>query len=153
MRQKLDRRTALEVFDNFIFKMDGQLEGLQELAAETQLDYSLDSVDRLEMWFSTHRADMPNGLDEGDLIVLGGRYLGEVMRLNFKGVWHLSLENPQDLYYNQPVIVGHTKLGTSFAPISVMRGFALRGKQGALRKAIEAQVDFRPPDTDGMVES
>lgn len=73
-----------------------------------------------------------------------GRYLGEVMRLNHHGRWHLPLDDPKNVYFNQPVIVGHRSAGVVFAPISVMRAYAVRRKVGTVSTAFRNHADPNP---------
>lgn len=81
------------------------------------------------------------------------RQLGEVVRLNYGGKWVLSLEDPQSPHFNMPVLVGHAPVeGVEFAPILVMRSYALRRKKGTLKRAVDAQVSPEPLDLSGMTE-
>lgn len=55
--------------------------------------------------------------------------------------------------FNSPVIVGHFQVpGLEFAPISVMRAFAIWREPGTLRRAIEAQVASLLLDLSDLVE-
>ena len=140
MNPDIDRHDAQAQFDRFVFQMDDRIEALQTFAAAFDLDLGIDSLERLEAFFSAHRDAPPDGLDETDLIVLCGRYLGEVVRTNFGGAWTLPLDDPHDVYFNQPVIAGHVAGDHVFAPLAVMRGFARRRRAGMLRVAVAAQT-------------
>ncbi|CAH0351036.1 hypothetical protein [Aquabacterium sp. CECT 9606] len=79
--------------------------------------------------------------------------LGEMVRLRFGGTWHLPLNDEKNINFNAPVIVGHTPIaGLEFAPLSVMRAYALRRKPGTLRRAVEADIHIKPVDLSGLIE-
>lgn len=155
MAAHLDPQQALEVFDDFIFRMDDQVEGLMRdgMRHGVVLDLTDASVGRLERLFDLMApADAPADL-RSSLVVTFGRYLGEVMRLNHAGRWHLPLDDPKNIYFNQPTIVGHRPGGVLFAPISVMRAYALRRKPGTVATAFRNQADPpRPLNLDGLIE-
>jgi hypothetical protein len=149
----INKKDYEDKFDNFLMVMDAQLEALSEQATKRNItfDYTLSDLERLEELFAlmTKSADkeMVN-----DLIVTFARHLGEVVRLNIGGKWHLPLDDKKNVNYNTPVIIGHSIKGLEFAPISVMRSFALRRKPGTLRRAVEAQIDIKPLDLSDLVE-
>lgn len=52
-----------------------------------------------------------------------------------------------------PVIVSHSAIpGLEFAPILVMRSYAIYRKEGTLRRAVEAQTHPRPLDLGELAE-
>lgn len=151
---KIDKKSAQEDFDNFLMVMDDQLEALEEEASKRgiKLDFSLNDLERLERLFDL----MSEGLDKdatSSLVVTFARHLGEIVRLNFGGKWHLSLDDPNNVHFNKPVLIGHTAVeGLEFAPTFVMRGYALRRQPGSLRRAIDAQINVKPLDLSGLIE-
>jgi len=151
---KIDKAAAEEDFDNFLMIMYDQLDAFQYLASSKgiNLDFSLDDLDRLETLFLllTEHADKDT---ISSLIVTFARHLGEIVRINYGGKWVLPLEDERNINYNTPVIVGHSPIeGLEFAPLSVMRGFALRKQPGSLKRAINAQIDIKPLDLDDLLE-
>lgn len=151
---KIDKKTAQEDFDNFLMVMDDQLEALAEEAAKRgiRLDLSLNDLERLERLFDL----MSEGLEKDEkasLVVTFARHLGEIVRVNFGGKWHLPLDDPKNVHFNKPVLVGHTAVdGLEFAPTFVMRGYALRKQPGSLRRAVDAQINVKPLDLSGLIE-
>lgn len=151
---KIDKAAAEEDFDNFLMVMYDQLDAFQDLASSKgiHLDFSLDDLDRLETLFLllTEHADKDA---ISSLIVTFARHLGEVVRINYGGKWVLPLEDERNINFNTPVIIGHSPIeGLEFAPLSVMRGFALRKQSGALKRAVNAQIDIKPLDLDDLLE-
>ena len=120
-----------EKFDDFLMAMDEQLDWLGDEAAKygIKLDFSLGYFERLEQLFDL----MSEGLDKiavSSLVVIFARHLGELVRLNYGGKWVLPLNDEKNVNFNTPVIVGHTSIeGLEFAPITVMRAYALRRKK------------------------
>ncbi|MBU9366511.1 hypothetical protein L0Z42_04600 [Burkholderia multivorans] len=149
-----DRKSAEEEFDNFLMNMDDQLDWLSRKAEEhgIELDVGLDDLSKLEKLFDL----LSDGKDKdyvSRLVVTFARFLGEIVRENYGGKWTLPLDDEKNINFNTPVIVGHVPIeGLEFAPLSVMRAYALRRKQGTLRRAVDAQVNPKPVDLSGLEE-
>ncbi|QVN13191.1 hypothetical protein [Burkholderia sp. LAS2] len=149
-----DRKSAEEEFDNFLMNMDDQLDWLSGKAEEhgIELDLGLDDLSKLEKLFDL----LSDGKDKdyvSRLVVTFARFLGEVVRENYGGKWTLSLDDEKNINFNTPVIVGHVPIdGLEFAPLSVMRAYALRRKPGTLHRAVDAQVNPKPVDLSGLEE-
>lgn len=150
----MNKSEAQDKFEIFLVAMDDQLEALKNEAAlrGIQLDSSLADLERLEHLFDL----MSEGMDKeakASLVVSFARHLGEIVRLRFGGSWHLPLADEKNVNFNTPVIVGHTPIsGLEFAPLSVMRAYALRRKPGTLRRAVEADIHIKPIDLSGLIE-
>ncbi|WP_080409427.1 hypothetical protein [Burkholderia ubonensis] len=149
-----DRKSAEEEFDNFLMTMDDQLDWLSEKAGEhgIELNVKPDDFPGLEKLF-----DLLSGGKDKDyvsgLVVTFARFLGEIVRENYGGKWVLPLDDEKNVNFNTPVIVGHTPIdGLEFAPLSVMRAYALRRKPGTLQRAVDAQVNPKPVDLSGLAE-
>ena len=149
-----DKAQALEKFDEFLMIFDEQTDALENDAANRGivLDFSIASLEKLEQFFPM----MADGADKdmtNRLIVYFARYLGEIVRTNFGGKWVLSLDNPKNVNFNTPVIVGHTPMeDLEFSPIGVMRAFALKRQSGMLWRAIDADINPNPLDLSELVE-
>lgn len=149
-----DKKKALEDFDDFLMIMDEQLDALENDAEARgiKLDFSLSSLAKLEELF----LKMANGADKDmrdRLIVYFARYLGEIVRTNYGGEWQLSLDDPKNVNFNTPVIVGHTPIqGLEFSPIGIMRAFALKRRPAMLWTAIDADINPSPLDLSGLTE-
>ena len=111
-----------------------------------ELDVKSDGLQKLEELFDL----LSNGKDTDHtkaLIVIFARYLGETVRKSYGGKWILSLDDQKNINFNTPVIVGHTPMvGLEFAPLSVMRAYALRRKPGTLQRVVDAQINPKPVD-------
>lgn len=143
-----------ESFDRFIFIMEDQLEGLEEKAEShgVTLTRDLNGLEKLEQLFDEITV---GALREGknELSVTFGRYLGEIVRETFGGKWHLPLDNPKNINFNTPVVIGHTKIdGLEFPALSVMHAYSLRKKPGLLRSAVMSQVEPKAVEIDHLEE-
>jgi hypothetical protein len=151
---KVDKKLALEKFDDFIFEMDDQLDALRELARVhgIALDMSAEDFERLEQLFDL----MADGVDSErrkDLVVSFARYLGELVCGLFGGKWILALSDEKSVYYNQPVIVGHgVTPDLEFSPTMTMRAYSLKKRPGTLRRAVMAHVHPEPLDLSHLAE-
>lgn len=150
----MDEAAELEKFDRFIFLMDDQIEALEAIAESHKITLTRDltSLEKLENLFD--KMTINSSKDEKDeLSVTFGRYLGEIVIEEFGGKWHLPLDNPKNINFNTPVIIGHTTLdGLEFPALSVMRAYSLRKKPGLLRKAIMSQIEPKAADIDHLIE-
>ena len=136
----------------FLFKISDQVESLQEIGAAYHLDLSVESLDRLEKFFDTYRKQPPAGLDETELMIICARYLGQVLRENYGGKWDLPLDDPNNINFNSPVIVGARGSITEFPPIDIMRAYSLRPKPGFLRQALESEINPKLLDLSDLAE-
>ncbi|MBN3723264.1 hypothetical protein [Burkholderia sp. Ac-20379] len=149
-----DRKAAEDGFDDFLMNMDDQLDWLSEKANEhgLELDVQLDDLPKLEKLFDILSA----GKDKDyvlSLVVTFARFLGEIVRVHCDGKWALPLDDEKNVNFNTPVIVDHTPIeGLEFAPLSVMRAYALRRKSGTLQRAVDAQLNPKPLDLSGLAE-
>lgn len=144
----------LEKFNRFIFIMDDQLEALEEIAESHGIDLTLDleSLEKLEQLFDAMTLNSSKE-EKNELSITFGRYLGEIVIKTFGGKWHLPLENPKNINFNTPVIIGHTKInGLEFPALDVMHAYSLRKKSGMLRRAVMSQTAPKAPDIDHLEE-
>lgn len=139
---KIDQIKAKEEFDDFLISMDDQIDWLTEQAKQHNIELynSSNTPETLEQLFDL----MSEGMNESDtesLIIIFGRFLGEFVRLTYGGQWKLPLDDPKNINFNTPVITGHSPVkGLEFAPIRIMRAYALRRKAGTIRRAIENHI-------------
>ena len=151
---RTSKAQALQDFDDFLMAMDDQLQALRDEAAgrNMTLDLSTADLDRLEKLFDL----MTQGVDEdtrSSLVVSFARHLGEIVRLNYGGKWVLPLEDEKNVNFNRPVISGHSRIDRlEFAPLTVMKAYSIRKKPGTLKRAVQAQIDPKPLDIDGLME-
>lgn len=151
---KVDKQKAREDFDDFIFKMDDQIEALQEEAAASHIDLDMSEGDfeRLESLFDKMSAGVSDD-KKIDLIISFARYLGELVRKLYGGKWALPLDDEKNINFNKPVIVGHSRVqGLEFAPITTMRAYALRKRPGTVRQAVMSHVRPQPLDLSDLIE-
>lgn len=149
-----DKNESIEKFDDFLMIFDEQTDVLEADAASRgiDLDFSIDSLAKLEKLFPL----MADGADKettSQLIVYFARYLGEIVRTNYGGKWVLSLDNPKNVNFNTPVILGHAPMeDLEFSPIGMMRAFALKRQPGMLWRTIDADINPNPLDLSDLVE-
>lgn len=134
---------AHEAFARFLQEMDERLQRLEFLtdARDLDLDYAEAGLGDFETLFEALLDEAQAG--DGDtttVIVTAARYLGEVVRRTHGGEWHLPLDDPKNVHHNTPVIVGHNRSGTEFAPLFLCRAFARRRQRGAFARAIHNQI-------------
>lgn len=138
----IDRERALETFDDFLMLMDGQLAWLidQAQARGVDLDGRVESLDRLEELHDVMAAT----LDEDEcsaLHVVFARYLGECVRTCHGGQRMLPLDDPKDVNFNMPVIIGHSSCTwLEFNPIHTIRSYSLRPYAGKIRDIVKHSV-------------
>ncbi|MCX2894153.1 hypothetical protein ORG27_11225 [Stenotrophomonas lactitubi] len=143
-----------EAFEQFLMLMDGQMEWLvaQAQTHGIELDRSPESLDRLERLHDLMAATLSE--DERDsLRVVLARYLGETVRRAHGGRWTLPLDDPKDVHFNRPVIVGHSTYPMEeFSPIHTIRAYSLRGRPGLIRSIVASSVNPQILDLSDLVE-
>jgi len=150
----LDLDEAREAFDQFLMLMDGQIEWLvtQARIHGIELDGSPESLDRLERLHDLMAVALSE--DERDsLRVVLARYLGETVRLLHGGRWDLPLDDPRDVNFNRPVIVGHSRYPLcEFSPIHAIRAYSLRRSPGLIRRIVSSSVSPQILDLSDLAE-
>lgn len=150
----LDLDEAREAFDQFLMLMDGQIEWLvtQARIHGIALDGSPESLDRLERLHDLMAATLSD--DERDsLRVVFARYVGEAVRLAYGGRWTLPLDDPKDIHFNRPVIVGHSRYPLhEFSPIHAVLAYSLRRRPGLIRSIVASSVNPQILDLSDLVE-
>lgn len=149
-----NKEAAENTFERFLIIMDDQIEFLKDEAEKNniELDDSLSDLEKLEDLFDIMSQNL-SGDGKSSLLVFFARHLGEVVRLNYGGKWFIQLEDKKNINFNEPVIIGHSPIeGLDFAPISVMRSYALRRKKGTLRCAVDADINPKAIDIDSLIE-
>jgi len=130
------------------FVDDGQREGYT-------FDYSLNSLHDLERYIADNK-EMMAWKNDSDLSkwqrMYSWCYIGETFRKAFGGEWKVSLDDPDSVNYGQWVIKGFDTVGMEFDPLGTLQGYLLRGKPGALARALEAHVNTIPLDLSHLPE-
>ncbi|WP_028775526.1 hypothetical protein [Shimazuella kribbensis] len=95
-----------ESFQEWLFFASDVLEIFSEDFKELQLDYSPESLIRLEKWILDNHATTQSFLDNEPAKVLDEmiRYVGRVYVKNLNGKWDVSLDDPQYVYYSFPIV-------------------------------------------------
>jgi hypothetical protein len=150
----LDLHKAHEAFEQFLMIMDDQIEWLVDQAHVhgIDLDGSLESLDRLEILYTTMAATLSED-EQNALRVVFARYLGDVVWEHHGGKWTLPLDDPKDINFNMPVIVGHSSCPwLEFNPIHTMRAYSLRPRPGMIRSIVAHSVDPQILDLSDLAE-
>ncbi|WP_329859958.1 hypothetical protein [Stenotrophomonas sp. SMYL89] len=145
---------ARENFEQFLIIMDDQIEWLIEQGQHrgVDLDGSLESLDHLETLYNLMAATLSED-EQAALRVVFARYLGEIVRLHHGGKWTLPLDDPKDISFNMPVILGHSTCPwLEFNPIHTMRGYSLRPRPGMIRSVVAHSVAPKILDLSDLVE-
>lgn len=142
-RGSLSKQEEQEKFEQFLFEMDDVLESFvdQAGAAGYLLDYSLESLDRLEQFYLSRQMDEAQ---REDFIQKAARYLGETVRQVYGGKWQLEIDNPKHLYYGLPVLTGHAPSKVKLCPQQTFRIFTKGKPAGFLRQVVASQVNPMP---------
>jgi hypothetical protein len=95
-----------ESFQEWLFFASDVLEIFLEDFKELQLDYSSESLIRVEKWILQEYKTPEDILSENEKYTLDSltRYVGEVYRRNLNGKWNLKLDDPSYAYYGVPLI-------------------------------------------------
>ena len=150
----LNLEEAREDFEQFLILMDDQIEWLVEQARDhgVVLDGSLETFDCLEGLYISMSATLTKD-DCASLRVAFARYLGDSVRELYGGQWTLPLDDPGDISFNMPVIVGHSTCPwLEFNPIHTMLAFSLRQEPGMVRRAVAHSVDPQILDLSDLAE-
>lgn len=127
-----------EKFEQYLLEMDDVLEEFVAYARDSGvgLDYSLDSLAKLEGMIASHDRNDEKFLNRT------ARYLGEVFRKVVGGKWQLCLKEPNYLYYKLPVIAGYADVAIEFCPRMIVQNYNTRRKSGLLKIAVESHMEY-----------
>lgn len=133
-----------EKFQFYIFEMDDVVEAFIKEAkqAGVTLDYSKQSLDALEPYLLQK---LSAGANRDLLRNQAARYLGETFRKIVGGHWELCLKDPDYLYFKLPVLTGYSEKPIEFPPTEIVGNFLASQKPGMLRRALEADEEFKLP--------
>ncbi len=144
-KQVENLETLKEQFDYFLFEMDDSLAALRtDVAALNQpellqLDYSFESLDRLERMYALVLEGKTSIQLEMDLFVTRlARYIGETLRKQVGGKWNFC-QQPKDINYGKPCLTQIPKLPKTycFYPLVAVAGYCSSKRPGWLRKMVE----------------
>ncbi|MGA9525433.1 MAG: hypothetical protein WBV82_28495 [Myxococcaceae bacterium] len=108
-----------DAFEEWLMDMPDVLEDfVQALPAELELDYSPESLLRLETWILKRYRAVDELLSEQEKMTLDSlaRYVGQVYRIQLHGTWDIQLDNPDEVYSGLPLVVFDHE--TAVSPIS-----------------------------------
>lgn len=133
------KTTPSDKFNLFVFSIDDTLAELRTETGlgEAGLDFSVESLDRLERWLSNQNMT----LSHVRTINMVAQYLGEYMRLHHGGHWVLGEDENSTMTHDIPLIISHNDRGNPFSPISVVENFVVHKDSGLFRDAIDAEFD------------
>jgi hypothetical protein len=93
-------------FQEWLFFASDVLEDFIDKFSNLDLDYSPESLIRLEQWI-LDKHPSPQSFVEGEKAeVIDGmlRYVGDVYVKQLKGKWDVELDDPQYVYYSMPIV-------------------------------------------------
>lgn len=106
MKNNLESKNDL--FQYWLMEMGDKLDGfIDEMPDKLILDYSPKSLLRLEDWILSRYPAVGNILRETEKSRLDSlaRYVGQVYRKNLNGKWKLFLDDPDNVFYELPVVM------------------------------------------------
>ncbi|MGX9707781.1 hypothetical protein [Laceyella tengchongensis] len=118
---KNDHEAKNDLFQYWLMEMRDRLDDLiEKLPKELQLDYSPDSLLRLESWILKNYATVGDILKDSEKTTLDSlaRYVGEVYGRKLKEKWKLYLDVPDNVFYELPVIMVETELVPPICPLT-----------------------------------
>jgi hypothetical protein len=143
----LTKEELEEMFGLFMFNLSERLEIFIEKAEQQNLnlDYSLNSLHNLEEYLSVNKVDK-----DSDDVNKAAAYFGEVVRLNYGGIWKCSLDiKNNSLYYGKPVISGLTiPEDLELSPFDSVLTYVIRPRKDHFLKVIDSYVGPEDDDLD-----
>ena len=106
-----------EDFQEWIFYISDKMDCFTEEFAKEQgltLDYSMESLDVLEVWILDHFDDAKELIAEGQLLDYLTIYIGETFRKYIGGKWFIDLENKKNAYFYMPVLTNPSYKGVVY---------------------------------------
>ena len=106
-----------EDFQEWIFYISDKMDYFTEEFAKEQgliLDYSMESLDDLEVWILDHFDDAKELIAEGQLLDYLTIYIGETFRKHIGGKWFIDLENKKNAYFSMPVLTDPSYKGVVY---------------------------------------
>ncbi|KFZ40562.1 MULTISPECIES: hypothetical protein [Thermoactinomyces] len=93
-------------FEEWLMIHPDELEKLQKKLGHLDLDYTPESLLRVEAWVLENYSSPDEILKDEEKMTLDGllRYVGEVFKIHLQGRWNIHQEDPEHLFYNLPVI-------------------------------------------------
>lgn len=132
-------------FQEWIFFISDKMDYFTEQFAEENnltLDYSVESLDRLEQWIITRFNDSKDLISDKKLLDLIGIYIGETFRNHIGGKWHIDLENKQNVYYHMPVLTDKNYKGeTNKAPLTYATASIHRKKGNYISTILKNNIE------------
>lgn len=111
-----------ENFQEWLILIDFKMDFFTEEFAKEQnltLDYSLESLDKLEGWILANYDDIKKLIDDGKMLDYLTVYIGETFRKHLGGKWYIDLKNKKNAYYSMPVLTDPSYRGEVYiAPMT-----------------------------------
>ncbi len=111
-----------ENFQEWLILIDFKMDFFTEEFAKEQnltLDYSLESLDKLEGWILANYDDIKKLIDDEKMLDYLTVYIGETFRKHLGGKWYIDLKNKKNAYYSMPVLTDPSYRGEVYiAPIT-----------------------------------
>lgn len=111
-----------ENFQEWLILIDFKMDFFTEEFAKEQnltLDYSLESLDKLEGWILANYDDIKKLIDDEKMLDYLTIYIGETFRKHLGGKWYIDLKNKKNAYYSMPVLTDPSYRGEVYiAPMT-----------------------------------
>lgn len=140
----VNREAEKDRFQLFLMNIDDVIDDFIEEAKlfGVALDFSESSLETLEAYYLRRESELnKNDKKKSSFIESAARYLGETLIKIYGGKWTLAIDDPKDLYYGLPVIIGHSKYDVEFCPHQIFRMFTRKRKSGFFRQVIQNHIN------------
>ena len=111
-----------ENFQEWLILIDFKMDFFTEEFAKEQnltLDYSIESLDKLEGWILANYDDIKKLIDDEKMLDYLTVYIGETFRKHLGGKWYIDLKNKKNAYYSMPVLTDPSYRGEVYiAPMT-----------------------------------
>ncbi|OYD07273.1 hypothetical protein [Paludifilum halophilum] len=105
MMEKLNKEKEFDNFQFWLMEMDDVLEDfMDKLPQNLRLDFSADSLLRLEEWILRHYSTVESLQKNKQMLDFLSRYVGETFRKRLGGKWEIELDHPEYVFYGLPQI-------------------------------------------------
>lgn len=108
-------------FEEWLMILPDELDKLQKKLGYLDLDYTPESLIRLEAWILENYSSIDAILNDEEKMILDGllRYVGEVFKIHLQGQWKLNIKDPKHVFYQHPVISFSGKIPDT-SPLSLI---------------------------------
>lgn len=108
-----------------------------------KMDYTPESLDILEKHIIEIFDSPKCALEESEADFVDGiaRYVGQVFRKCLGGKWDIELDDPSNVFFNVPQLVGMKNQDTQISPLTLVTASLDRRRGNYIRTVLEAHLE------------